>query len=466
MKLSKIKFMASNGNTKILLLLLIGVFMGSLDIGIVGPAFPAIQTYFGVNERLLSWVFTIYILFFMIGTPLMAKLSDIYGRKTIYMVNILLFGVGSILTVTAISFDMLLLGRAIQGVGAGGIFPVANAFIGDIFPPEKRGGALGILSSVWGLSGVLGPVLGALLLIYTWQWLFIINLPISLALLIASVYILPKSQRIKNIRFDWSGTIILGVLVASLSYGLNQIDTNNIKISLSSLSVWPFLALSIVLVPLLWKIEKIAHDPLIQINLLQSKEVKLVSSFMVGTGLVQAATIFIPSFVVVSLSYTSTNASLMLLPLVLTMALGAPIIGRLLDKFGSRNIMFFGSTIMVFGLFLVSLLPESFIIFIVSGIMIGIGMSTAIGSPPRYIMLLESPSKDRASGQALINIITSVGQLLGGAILGAIIGSYMDKTAGYEFSFLLIGAVAIIMALLTMGLKSKVEQLRTMKSNN
>ncbi|MGZ7070527.1 MAG: MFS transporter, partial [Methanobacterium sp.] len=96
--------------------------MGSLDIGIVGPALPSIQIYFGVNERILSWVFTIYILFYMVGTPLMAKLSDIYGRKSIYILDVLLFGVGSLITVTSSSFEMLLLGRAIQGVGAGGIF--------------------------------------------------------------------------------------------------------------------------------------------------------------------------------------------------------------------------------------------------------------------------------------------------------------------------------------------------------
>ena len=150
------------GNQKILLLLLIGVFMGSLDIGIVGPALPSIQVYFGVNERLLSWVFTIYILFFMIGTPLMAKLSDIYGRKSIYILDILLFAIGSFITITSFSIDMLILGRAIQGIGAGGIFPVANAFIGDIFPPERRGGALGILSSIWGVSFVFRT--------YTWRF--------------------------------------------------------------------------------------------------------------------------------------------------------------------------------------------------------------------------------------------------------------------------------------------------------
>src|SRR5665647_1542042 len=214
-----------SGNNRILLLLFVGVFMGSLDIGIVGPALPSIQTYFMVNERALSWVFTIYILFFMIGTPLMAKLSDIYGRKSIYILDIFLFAVGSLITITSFSFEMLLLGRAVQGIGAGGIFPVANAFIGDIFPPEKRGSAFGILSSVWGLSSVLGPVLGGLLLNYSWQLLFIINLPIAAGVLLGSFYILPKSERNRKIIFDWAGLTVLGFMVIALAYGLNQIET-------------------------------------------------------------------------------------------------------------------------------------------------------------------------------------------------------------------------------------------------
>jgi MFS family permease len=357
---------------------------------------------------------------------------------------------------------MLLLGRAVQGIGAGGIFPVANAFIGDIFPPEKRGGALGILSSVWGLSGVLGPVLGAILLIYSWQWLFLINIPISIIVMLASLYILPKGQKSDKINFDWRGTFILGLLVANLAYGLNQIDTTNLYTSITSLSVWPFLLFSLILLPVLWKIEKNAKDPLIQISLFASREVKLVNVFMVGTGLVQAATVFLPAFIVVALSFSSSNASLMLLPIVLTMALGAPIIGRLLDKLGSRTIMFTGALIMVIGLFIVSLFPDSFIIFLIAGILIGVGMSTAIGSPPRYIMLVESPPRQRAAGQALINIITSAGQLMGGALLGAIIGSYADKLLGYQFAFLLIGITGILMIFLTMGLKNKIEQQNTM----
>lgn len=456
--------MAKLVQNRILLLLFLGVFMGSLDIGIVGPALPSIQLYFGVNERMLSWVFTIYILFLIIGTPLMAKLSDMYGRKSIYILDILLFGVGSLITVTSVSFEMLLLGRAIQGVGAGGIFPVATAFIGDVFSPEKRGGALGILSSVWGLSGVLGPVLGGLLLNYVWQLLFIINIPLSIAVILGSFIILPKSGRTPKYNFDWYGLAILGLLVASLSYGINQIDTNHFTASLSSLYVWPFLIFSVILLPLLWKVESNAENPLIQIDLFKSREVKLVSSIMLGTGMIYASTVFIPAFVVMALSYTSPNASLMLLPIVITMAIGAPIIGKLLDKFGSRNIMSIGAFTMVIGLFIIGIFHASLYVLLFAGVLIGVGLSTAIGSPPRYIMLVESPASERASGQAIINIITSMGQLLGGALIGAFIGSYAGKLIGYQYAYIFIGFAAAAMTILTIGLKSKQEQIETMKT--
>jgi EmrB/QacA subfamily drug resistance transporter len=454
-----------SGNNRVLFLLFVGVFMGSLDIGIVGPALPSIQTYFIVNERVLSWVFTIYILFFMIGTPLMAKLSDIYGRKSIYILDIFLFALGSLITITSFSFEMLLIGRAVQGIGAGGIFPVANAFIGDIFAPDKRGGALGILSSVWGLSSVLGPVLGGLLLNYSWQLLFVINLPIAAAVLIGSFYILPGSEKNSKIIFDWYGIIILGIMVISLAYGLNQIYTNNFWVSMTSLAVWPFLVLSILLLPILWRVEKLASDPLIQVDLFKSREVKLISSISIGTGLVQASTVFVPAFVIVALSFSTANASLMLMPIVVTMAIGAPIIGKLLDKFGSRDIMVTGAFTIVLGLFLMGMYPKSFYLFILAGVLIGVGMSTAIGSPPRYIMLIESPPKERASGQALINIITSVGQLMGGALIGAVIGSYAGKIGGYELAYISIGFVAIAMTFLAIGLKNKKDQIKTMEQS-
>jgi len=453
--------MVNNRQNRILILLFVGVFMGSLDISIVGPALPSIQAYFTVNDRILSWVFTIYILFFMLGTPLMAKLSDIYGRKAIYLLDILLFTIGSLLTITSFSFEMLLFGRAIQGLGAGGIFPVANAFIGDIFPSEKRGGALGILSSVWGWSSVMGPILGGVLLQYGWQWLFIINLPITIMVIVLSLRILPGGERNNNVTFDWWGVLVLGLLVTFLAYGINQINTDIFLTSLLSVDVFPYLLLAAALVLVLWKIEKNAQDPLIQVDLFKSREVKLVNSIMVGTGLVQAATVFIPAFIIVALAFSSTGASLMLIPVVLTMALGAPVVGKLLDKFGSRNIMLIGSLIMTSGLLMAGIFARDFYLLILAGVLIGVGMSTTIGSPPRYIMLVETNPRERASGQALLNIITSAGQLVGGALVGAFIGSYNGQLMGYQYAYLFIGLVAIVMAILSVGLKSRKEQIET-----
>ncbi len=457
--------MNNSDRNKILALLFAGVFMGALDIGIVGPALPAIKSAFGTNERIVSWIFTIYILFYMIGTPLMAKLSDMYGRKTIYILDVFLFAVGSAITVSSFSFETLLIGRAIQGFGAGGIFPVASAFIGDTFPPEKRGGALGLIGSVWGFSGLLGPLLGGLLLTYGWQWLFIINIPIAAVIIILGFKILPRSGPKSYSRFDWYGTVVLTLLVSSLAYGVNQIDTTNFMGSIISIYTWPFLVTALLLLPVLLKIERHADDPVIEIDLFKSREVKIATGISLGTGLNQTAIVFLPAFAVTILSLTTSQASLMVIPLVLTLGISAPLIGRLLDKFGSRNIMFVGTLILVIGLFMLSTLGSSFYLFILSCMVIGLGLSSVLGSPLRYIMLSESPANQRAAGQALININSSVGQLVGGALIGAVIASQGGSSMGYQSAYILIGCIAIVMTLLTLGLKKRKEQLETMKSN-
>ncbi|MFA0832589.1 MAG: MFS transporter [Methanobacterium formicicum] len=457
--------MDNRHRNRILILIFIGVFMGSLDIGIVGPALPAIQGQFGVNERLVSWIFAIYILFFMIGTPLMAKLSDIYGRRSIYVLDIFIFALGSAITVTSVSFEQLLIGRAIQGFGAGGIFPVASAFIGDTFPPEKRGGALGIIGSVWGLSGILGPILGALLLNYGWQWLFIINIPIAAVIIALSFYILPVTKRQENVRFDWQGTVIFALMVGALAVGVNQIDTANFTSSVLSLYVWPFLAFSVILLPLLLKVERNALDPVIEIDLYKSLEVKIATSIAIGTGLCQTAIVFMPALAVVALARTTSNASLMVIPLVLALGVSAPVIGRLLDKFGTKMVMFVGTFTLAVGLFMLSFFATSFYLFILSGVVIGVGLATVLGSPLRYIMLTESPADKRAAGQALINFNASAGQLVGGALIGAVIGSQADKLTGYQSAYILIAFLAVGMMLLTLGLKNRAKQLETMKLN-
>ena len=192
---------------------------------------------------------------------------------------------------------------------------------------------------------------------------------------------------------------------------------------------------------------------------------KIATSISVGTGLNQTAIVFLPAFAVTILALTTSQASLMVIPLVLALGISAPIIGRLLDRFGTKRIMFAGTIVLVIGLFMLSFLGKSFYLFILSGIVIGLGLGSVLGSPLRYIMLSESPASKRAAGQALININSSVGQLIGGALIGAVIASQGGTAMGYQSAYFLIGCVAIVMTLLTLGLKKQQEQIKTAKSN-
>jgi EmrB/QacA subfamily drug resistance transporter len=455
--------MAGRGGNHILLVLFIGVLMGALDIAIVGPALPAVGEYFSVDTRNLTWIYTIYVLFFMVGTPLMAKLSDRMGRRFIYILDVSLFGAGSLITATAPTLEVLLVGRAIQGLGAGGIFPVASAFIGDTFPPEKRGGALGTIGAVFGIAYLIGPILGGLIISYGWQWLFAINVPVAILVVILSFIILPKPSRADGKHFDWPGMLTLGFALASLTYGINHINTENLIASISSLQVWPFLFLFIILITLFFKVENRAQDPIIRTNLFKNRQITLSCLISIFSGLNEAGLIFVPAFAIVALGFDNAMASLMLLPLVAAMAIGAPTIGRILDKVGSKILMVTGGVTLAIGLFIFGLYGYQFNYFILSGVFMGVGLSSLLGAPVRYIMLNEFPIEERAAGQGLININSSTGQLIGGALIGAIIASMGGDVTAYGFAYICLAFSAVILTFLTFGLKKRSVELEIMK---
>ena len=196
----------------------------------------------------------------MIGTPVMAKLSDFYGRKKIFILDTVLFAIGSALIAFSFNIESVYLGRIIQGFGCGGLYPVANAFIGDAFPLDERGKALGLLGSVFGIAAIGGPLLGAVLIPYGWNLCFTINLPISIAVIILAFYILPSSENDGKLIIDYLGLIFLVALSSLLAFGLNQIDSNNFVESLLSVNVPPFLLAFIVILPIFIKIEKNAKE--------------------------------------------------------------------------------------------------------------------------------------------------------------------------------------------------------------
>jgi MFS family permease len=362
------------------------------------------------------------------------------------------------------SFGVLLLGRAIQGFGAGGIFPVASAVIGDTFPPEKRGSALGMIGAVFGLAFIVGPILGGLLLLWGWHWIFAINLPIALILILAAWRVLPTTRPAERKPFDWRGMATLAALLAALAYGLNQIDTANFLASLTSLQVLPFLLLALALVPLFWWLEHRAEDPIIHPALLAPRQIKLASAISFGAGLGEVSVLFMPALAVAAFAVSSSTASFMLMPLVLALFVGSPLAGRLLDRLGSRTVIIGGTALLATGTISMGLWGSSQIGYYGGSILVGFGLASLLGAPIRYIMLNEAAVHERAAAQSVATVFTSIGQLVGAAAVGAIVDS-LGGAVGYSAAFLTIGVVGIVLSFLAFALKNRAQEQATVAAN-
>ncbi|MDH3506338.1 MAG: MFS transporter [Gammaproteobacteria bacterium] len=431
-----------------------GVLIGALDIAIVGPALPAIQSDFELDSRALSWIFNIYILFHLLGAPLMAKLSDRFGRRSVYMANIALFAVGSLVVASAPAFGILLLGRAIQAFGAGGIFPVAAAVIGDTFPPERRGRALGLVGAVFGVAFLLGPLLGGILLRYSWHWLFLINIPIAAGVLWQARLVLPDAKQERTRPFDLLGAVTLSIMLAALAFGLSSLNGADLGASLAALTVWPFLLTAIAVAPVFWLLERRAEDPVLHPQLLGSKELKLIALIALATGLTEAGMVFLPAMAVAGLQVAEATASFMLLPLVATLIIGAPAAGRLVDAVGSKRVIQAGLAFCISGLCLFGLAELTLTSFFVAGALTGLGLAVLLGAPLRYVVLREVPADQRGAGQGLLTLFLSVGQLTGAALVGGFAASQGTGTGGYQRALLVIAGLMCIVIMFSAALKN------------
>ncbi|HEY3517258.1 MAG TPA: MFS transporter [Gammaproteobacteria bacterium] len=443
-----------------LAVLFVGVLLAALDIAIVGPALPAIRSMFAVSPRWLPAVFSVYVLFYLIGTPLLAKRSDRYGRRRVFLEGLAVFAIGSLLAAAAWSFPVLLVGRAIQAFGAGGLLPVAAAVIAETVPLERRGRTLGLIGAVFGVAFLLGPLLGGLLLESSWRWLFVINVPVAFALMAVAARVLPQGASREPRQFDALGSLLLTVVLAATVVGLGQVDTGSPAASLAALHVWPCFALIVIGVPLLWSVEKRAADPILPPALLRSPQLRVVGAIALAVGAVEAGMVFLPDMAVLSFGISAASASLTMLPLVLTLAIGAPIAGWLLDHIGSRTVVQLGLALTVSGLLLFALLPLGWRNFYLSGALVGFGMSSLLGAPLRYIALHEAGDERRGAGQGLLTLCVSVGQLVGAAVIGGVVGSAGDALPGYRQALLAVAAACVLALVLSAALRRTVRRPR------
>jgi MFS family permease len=439
-----------------LAVLFVGVLIAALDIAIVGPALPAIRSTFDVGPRWLPAVFSVYVLFYLIATPLLGKRSDRHGRRRVFLESLALFGAGSLLAAAAWAYPALLLGRAIQAFGAGGLLPVAAAVIAETVPVERRGRTLGLIGAVFGVAFLLGPLLGGLLLQWSWRWLFVVDIPIALLLMAVGSRVLPQVVRIEPPRFDAFGAALLAVLLAAGIVGIAQIDTQALIASLGSPRVWPCFVLIALGVPLLWSVEKRAADPVLPPALFRLPQLRIVGVIALAVGGVEAGMVFLPDIVVRNFGVDAATASLAMLPLVLTLAVGAPLAGWLLDHIGPRAVVQMGLALTVGGLASLALLPLDWRTFYGAGVMVGFGMASLLGAPLRYIVLQEAGEGRRGSGQGLLTLCVSIGQLVGAAVVGGVVGSAADVLPGYRQALLAVVAVCAVALVLSVALRGRV----------
>ncbi len=439
-----------------LAVLFVGVLIAALDIAIVGPALPAIRGTFDVGQRWLPTVFSVYVLFYLIGTPLLAKRSDRRGRRRVFLESLAVFAAGSLLAALAWSFPALLLGRAIQAFGAGGLLPVAAAVIAETVPVERRGRTLGLIGAVFGVAFLLGPLLGGLLLQWSWRGLFVIGIPIALLLMAVGSRVLPQTARTGPAPFDAAGAVLLAILLTAGVVGIAQIDTHELAASLASPRVWPCFVVLAIGIPLLKLVEKRAADPVLSPSLFVLPQLRIVGIIAFAVGGVEAGMVFLPDIVVWNFGVDAATASFAMLPLVLTLAAGAPLAGWLLDHIGARIVVQIGLVLTVAGLASLALLPLDWRTFYAAGVMVGLGLASLLGAPLRYIVLQEAGEGRRGAGQGLLTLCVSVGQLVGSAVIGGVVGSAADVLPGYRQALLAVVAACAVALVLSVALRGRV----------
>ncbi|NLA26416.1 MAG: MFS transporter, partial [Firmicutes bacterium] len=361
----------------------------------------------------------------------MGKLADRYGRKLIYLFSIFLFGLGSLfcgLSQATGSFSLLLIARSIQAIGGGGILPVATAEFGTTFPPEKRGLALGLVGGVFGIANVFGASAGSAILDifgqYNWQFIFYINLPISLFIIIAGLFALQNTKTESTSKIDSLGITILSVMVLALLYGLKNIDFFNLGSTIARTDVYPFLILFVVFIPLFILIEKKAQDPVINLKYFTDKNIVLTLALSFLTGFIMMGIIFAPQFCENALKIKTGSGGYLIMILGLFAGIGAPISGRLIDRFGVKIILAAGFTATIisslFLIFVTTRAPSFFTVFV--GLMfIGIGIGFTMGTPLNYMMLANTDEKESNSSLAVLSLLRSIGMSVAPAVMVAFI---------------------------------------------
>jgi EmrB/QacA subfamily drug resistance transporter len=428
----------------LLLTLGLGVFIGALDLSVLSPALPALGKDFGVQTSDLAWVFTLYLLASIVSIAVASALADRFGRRTVYLACIALFAAGSIVAMTAPSYPVFLLARALQALGAGGIFPVATAAIGDVVPRDRRGAALGMVAGTWGLAAVLGPTFGGLVThVASWRWVFAPNVPIALVVFWLALLHVPSAAARRDRSFDAVGLFLLAAGLLAVMDGL-----------IASRPLVGLLGVLALVAFVLW--ESYAADaPVVPMTLFRSPQLAKTYGLEIAIGMLEGSLFFIPTVLVGAQGMSALAAGAIAALGALTFVVVIPAAGRALDRIGSRDVLLAGTVLAEIGLATFALGFNSLWLSLLSMVVAGAGFGALLGAPTRYIVTNEAPQESRATAVGLLSQCLIIGQIVGSSLAGGLIGTASSELLGYRHAYLGFCAIAFVALALAASLKSR-----------
>lgn len=407
-----------------------GTFMSTLDGGIVGVSLPTITKFFQTTLATVEWAVLIYLMVILSLLISFGRLADMIGRKKIFITGFFIFTLASCSCGLSPSVLFLIISRALQGLGAAMIMANSPAIITTSFPAQERGKALGMLGSVVSAGLIAGPSLGGIITsTIGWRYIFFINLPIGIiAILIAWIVIKETVEPRQKQKFDFIGTLIFILAVASIFYALNkgqEMGWNSITIILS-------FALFIIFISIFIIYELKNKQPILEFKLFRNRlfSAANASNFICFTALFMVI-FLIPFYLERVGSFKILTVGLMMTTIPLTQMVIAPISGWLSDKIGSRFLSSTGLLIASLGIFLLGLVGKelSYLNIFFRLVIIGFGMGTF--QAPNYSAIMGSAPKERLGFAASFMVtMRSLGMAIGVALSGAIFSIFVQSQSG------------------------------------
>lgn len=397
--------------------IMLSLFLAAVESTVVATAMPTIVAELG-GLAAYSWVFTAYMLTATTTVPLYGKLSDLYGRRRLYFISMTIFLVGSVLSGLSQNMTQLIAFRALQGLGAGGVMPLAFTMIADMLSFERRAKTQGLFSGVWGVASILGPLLGGFLVDQlSWHWVFFVNIiPGLLAVLLVGVAWrdVQRPRDLARPAIDFAGVALLSLGVMAFLLALLEFGR--------SLS-WVLIAVAVVCLAGLYRVERRAADPILPVRLFRDRlfTVAVIQGLLAGWAMFGSAN-FVPLFGQAVMGLSATAAGSMLTPQMLSWVLASIIGSRLLLRIGYRTVAVVGMVLLSAGTFLMTRIasnPSTALVIVSLGLM-GSGMGLAM---PAFLIAVQNEVRRDMLGAATATLTFSrnIGGTLGVSVMGAIL---------------------------------------------